>query len=467
MRYTASRATGYRGTGTSARGDSIYIGDADEESISWWSAILAPGEGWKAVIKQCDEGEFLAPWSLACVCKEPLSFTWQNKKSTEVSDNCLISSKRAFEHLTRFALLHNLGSQFLVALAAAIMVPTHNHHGKTLQLPCPTSTGTQCPAISPTSIPSEWAMLYENLDYYMTLSCKPEAIMSSLCGAFWESGVQCNLVSPWLHPIMNEIPEQETISRIPGLYAEILAIICCIRRPTISALWLGAGPTGLTPVILRRIRRGRPALDSLAFAWTGSPQGFTDLAGSGPYLIGETREEVWRADVWRLLHLPPAEDEFLFRYRPDTPWEPCGKMRKKDCVLRVASHLECSRHQLVYHHLNWELEGNVVIQDEGFSTVANPTPPVFDIASLQLRNLFPSPPQPFDQGASEETSIEVFFWLLVNDEGFPSEDFYKDEWLEGLDGDSDEEVPAEDNNDSDKTRKKRHGTLEKWIATIS
>jgi hypothetical protein len=108
-------------------------------------------------------------------------------------------------------------------------------------------------------------MLLENLDYYMTLSCNSEAVISSLCGTFWESGVPCNLVGPWLHPILNETPEQQDISEISGLHAEIIAIIGGIRRPTISALWSGAAVGGLTPTVLRRIKRGRPPLDPVAF----------------------------------------------------------------------------------------------------------------------------------------------------------------------------------------------------------
>lgn len=48
--------------------------------------------------------------------------------------------------------------------------------------------------------PPERTVFYENRDYYMSLSCKPGAIISLLCGTFWEPGVPCNLASPWLHP---------------------------------------------------------------------------------------------------------------------------------------------------------------------------------------------------------------------------------------------------------------------------
>src|SRR4051794_18873574 len=109
----------------------------------------------------------------------------------------------------------------------------------------------------------------QELPYYMALSCNPEAVISSLCGMFWEADVTCNMVSPWLHPILNEVPEAKGIMDTPGLYHEILALVCCFHRPRISALWLGAVASGLTPAILRRVGRGKPPLDSNAFPWTG------------------------------------------------------------------------------------------------------------------------------------------------------------------------------------------------------
>lgn len=54
-------------------------------------------------------------------------------------------------------------------------------------------------------IPSLWSSLYEELPYYMTLSCSPEVVLSTLCGSFGEPEVPCNLVAPWLHPLFEEI----------------------------------------------------------------------------------------------------------------------------------------------------------------------------------------------------------------------------------------------------------------------
>ena len=467
MRYTESTAPGYHDSSreTTAGTSAIDIGEADYETISWWSSVLAPGEGWRAVVKQCGDGEFLAPWSMANACNRSFSIIWKRKGAAESVPSTAISSSRAFHILAQFALLHNLGSQFLVALAAAITVPTHNCHGSIIQLPQPTHTGGRCPAAPARSIPQEWIMLHDNLPYFMTLSCNPETIISCLCGSFWEPGTPCNLVSPWLHPILNEIPEEQSISATPGLYAEILAIICGIRRPSISALWLGAVTGGLTPIILRRVRRGRPPLDPVAFPWTGSPQSFMDVAGTGPYVGGKLNQEIWRADVWRLLHLPTAEeDELTYNYRPCTPWEPCGKMKISDCALRVASHFNCARHRFYYDHWNWEMEGNQIVQDEGFSTATAPV--TFDASLFQVQERLQPAQKPFDQEASREASLDIFRWFIINGEGFPLGHIYKDDWLEGI-ADEDSDSEAEETCDiSILSSKEKHDSLEQWLDTV-
>lgn len=71
---------------------------------------------------------------------------------------------------------------------------------------------------------------------------------------FWEAEVPCSMVGPWLHPILNEVPEAKEIVGVPGFYYEILAVVCCLRRPRISALCLGVVVSGPTPTILHRVK---------------------------------------------------------------------------------------------------------------------------------------------------------------------------------------------------------------------
>ena len=249
----------------------------------------------------------------------------------------------------------------------------------------------------------------EELPFYMALSCNAEVVMSSLCGMFWEADVTCNLVSPWLHPILNKVPESKGIIETPGLYYEILAIICGLRRPQISALFLGAAATGLMLTILRRIRRGRPPLDANAFPWTGCPQSFMDIPGSGPYICEGSGDKVRRADVWRLLYLPPVvEDDLYYNSRPFTPWAPFGNSSVQNCVFRVASHLHCTRHYLEYQHWNWKLMDGSTIEDQGFD---NATVQCFQKAGsskIELITTAEFPKIQLNQEASQEASLDIF-----------------------------------------------------------
>ncbi|KAJ6184523.1 hypothetical protein N7519_005824, partial [Penicillium mononematosum] len=193
-----------------------------------------------------------------------------------------LTADQAFHVLAEFALLHNLGSQFPIALMTAITLPTHEHYGSTVQLPLPRSFGGKQPTPME-AIPAMWSSLNEELPYYMTLSCSPEVVMSTLCGSFWEPKVPCNLVAPWLHPLFNEILQQDEKSPTVGDYYETLALIGAIRRPNIGALWIGAVAGGLAPKIGKKVKTVHPPLDAVFFPWTGCLQTFMDLPGSGPY----------------------------------------------------------------------------------------------------------------------------------------------------------------------------------------
>ncbi|CAG8396945.1 unnamed protein product [Penicillium salamii] len=251
MQYVNSETNG-ESICDSAETYTLDFREVDENVAQWWDAILVQNEGWRAIVKQTPKGDFLAPW----VKRYPLALACYP-----------LTSEQAFEALTDFACLHDLGSQLLIALATAMMFPTHQHYGSTVQLPFPKATGGKLPTI-PTSLTR--STLLEELPYYITLSCSPEVMMSTLCGSFWEPDVPCNLVSPWLHPVLNEIISGRS-DMIDDEY-EILALMGAIRRPNISALWIGAASSGLSPKIFQKLRRGRPPLDALAFPWTGCPQ---------------------------------------------------------------------------------------------------------------------------------------------------------------------------------------------------
>lgn len=265
----------------------------------------------------------------------------------------------------------------------------------------------------------------EELPYYMTLSCNPEVMMSTLCGSFWEADVPCNLNSPWLHPILEEVLGDTSARN--DFDQEVLALLGAIRRPSVSALWIGAAISGLGPKIVQKVGVGRPPLDSVAFPWTSCPQSFLDIPGSGLYSYGDP-EYISRPDVWRLLHLPSVEhDHLCYEYRPSTPWEPCGRSLASDRALRITSHLHCARHEYRYDHWNWSLDDGTIILDHGFlresPSVMTEEPHVPDTKSLghfEKKEL--------DRTASQEATLDIFRWFVVNGEGVSLEKVYHDDW---------------------------------------
>ncbi|CAG7939345.1 unnamed protein product [Penicillium salamii] len=419
-------------TSSETEGESLYglqetynleVGEADENVTRWWIAILAQHQGWKATVKQTPEGEFLAPWAVSRTCQT--RFKIQEKRYLPASVCSPLTSEQAFDALTEFACLHGLGSQLSIALMAAVTFPTPQYYGSTVQLPFPRATGGRLPT-APISL--QWPSLIKELSYYMTLSCSPEVVMSTLCGSFWELEVPCNLVGPWLHPILNEVVSG-TSGTVDHDY-EILALIGAIRRPNIRALWIGAATSGLGPKIIQKVRRGRPPLDALAFPWTGYPQSFT--AGSGPYTCVNA-EYISRPDVWRLLHLPPKEgDDLCYRNRLCTPWAPCGNSKIKDCALRVTSHLRCNRHEYHFHHWNWDPEEGAIVQDYGFSTTPISTIIEYPTDILDIKKPKPFQKKELDQMASREASSDIFRWFFINGEGKPPESIYEDDWLKEI-----------------------------------
>ncbi|KAL4888243.1 hypothetical protein BDV59DRAFT_211432 [Aspergillus ambiguus] len=442
----------------------VNVGEADENVVGWWTAVLAQKGGWKAVVRRTPKREFLAPWSISRT--DDMCFSIKHKGLSSSSAPSPLSSRRAFDALTEFARLHGLYSQVPIALAMALTIPTHQYYRSVGKIPLPKATGARTLNAPVEIIPSLWTSLEEDLPYYMTLSCSPEVMMSTFSGAFWESDIPCNLVSPWLHPVLKEVLGET--SDIKVRESEVLAYIGSIRQPRFSAFWFGAIASGLGPEIIRRVGGGRPPLDPLAYPWTGYPQSFMDIAGSGPYICDD-QEYISRADVWRLMHLPSnEEDNTCYQYRPNTPWEPCGASHIKDCALRVKSHLQCSRHEYQYDHWNWSLEDGTIYHDHGYSKQPALTSSDFllNISDIKAPKVFER--TYLDQRASREASLEIFRWFSISGEGLPPESIYQDDWLkeiwddEEFGGDADEigyqdlQAPADDTG----------SRLESWLNSI-
>lgn len=142
-----------------------------------------------------------------------------------------LSSDEAFDAFLEFARLNDPGSQFPIALPTAMSFPMHRYYGTVAKLPPPRADGDKSSSTT-MDVSLMWKGLRNDLHYYMTLSCSPDVMISTLCGSFWEPDVPCNMVSQWLHPLLEEVLCDAT----KGKTQELIAVIGAMYRPSIVAL---------------------------------------------------------------------------------------------------------------------------------------------------------------------------------------------------------------------------------------
>ena len=416
----------------SSAATTIDIGEVNKSEARWWRAILAPNTGWTAIISQQNGQIYHTPWSASVEGLDKFKLSWQETLPDEgISDSTPPSSYQALKFLARFSSLHDLQHQYYAAFATALLFPCHHYHGIAVSLPFPSrQTSDRGSALSQHIDPKPSA-IFNQLRSYIPFSCNPEAITSSLCGTFWEPHIPCNFVSPWLHPIIHEIPNGAGIINFPGRYHEILALICARRSPSIAALWLGAATSGLIPRILKLVESGTPPLDQNGVLWTGSPQSFMDIPGSGSYF--DSSGEIERTDVWRLLYLPTVvDDDLYYESRPFSPWNPPGKTSEQACHSRVRAHRHCRRHELTYRYWTWESSNGSNINDCGHDINMLGTLATASIPNIKTDcSCFPIVALADEQDASQRASRTILQWVTLNGEGVPSEDIYQDKWVQG------------------------------------
>ncbi len=191
----------------------------------WFVAILAPGSGFQVTSNQKDGYSHYIPRALSLAAnKPPFNIeTREGRKDLNMSGHTPLAPYEALQSLIDLCNRHGVSShQLHAALATALLFPTHNYLSVDVALPCSTTTNSR---LSTAKLRSEdLNQLYNDIPYYITLSCGGDSINSTLCGVFWNPHVSHNLVSPWLQPLM----DSKGIQGIEGVserYAEILAMI--------------------------------------------------------------------------------------------------------------------------------------------------------------------------------------------------------------------------------------------------
>ncbi len=261
----------------------VDVGDVDSRTVRWFTAVLAPGRGFRVALLQGNTYSHNAPWEISLVAPgSPFSIRCgKGRRDLGMSGHTPLTSHEALRSLIGLCNRHGVSHhQLHAALATALLLPTHNHLNLDLTLPCPRTRNSGF--LSAKLCSEDLDQLFNDLPYYITLSCGGDVINSSLCGVFWDPLIPSNLASPWLQPLW-DLNEMSGVQDAPGKYAEVIALMCARRAPNIAFLSIGAAISGLTSKILGQVSTGQPPLEPHAYAWTGVPQSFMDIVGDGRY----------------------------------------------------------------------------------------------------------------------------------------------------------------------------------------
>jgi hypothetical protein len=140
--------------------------------------------------------------------------------------------------------------------------------GQGLQLPAFTASRLDSPTevapFIPQQLPHSWAHQDDHLDKLMTLSHHVKGIRPLLLSSFYDPGVECNAVTPWLQ---GELAAIDTVADDPLVLGRLLID----RQPKTAPLWLGITVLGLQKTLLQDVRFGL------------IPSTFTLLYGLGRY----------------------------------------------------------------------------------------------------------------------------------------------------------------------------------------
>jgi hypothetical protein len=434
----------------------LDLNDVSDDAARWWSAILAPGEGWQATISR--EGQnYKSPWSTRLAATQPFILRRTSSSLPGQTDKTIPpSSTEALNFLSSFCETRDIRGQCCAALSAALYFPFLN--GSTAILPLPrtyarTQAATSAESSNKSS-PRDIIMTQSTLlPFYLTLSSNRRGMQSLLNSTFFASEVSCNLVSAWLQPVFDII---DPIMNV-GDY-RTLAMITTKRQPKLAGLWLGAILTGAVKRILQDLRNGMSSLELNAAAWTATTHSFITIRPSTPR---GSLNEIPRADECRLLFLSGHEG---YSRVPICPWKPFGTTPICDTEIEVQLHAHCKGHCMLYLYWSWDLEGEGTLDDAGFNNDADdadyadrPQCTQTDIP-LMAQNREPLK----SEVLSELATRSIFGWLRVT--GYPKNEarIRKHVWLDLEDTDEEMEDDADSENDPKETVRLSNA-VDKWL----
>ncbi|KAI1661132.1 hypothetical protein F4813DRAFT_399203 [Daldinia decipiens] len=452
--YSSNSAADYEDSMTSSEVDqdvvSVDIGDVSSDKFRWWAAILAPEHGWQATM--ISRGRiFLSPWSIRLQSGPRFSLLY---KATSSAPPRLSHSAPSFRTASRFlysfCLKHNISDQSYAALAAVILFPSMES-SQPLQLPAPAINGRNNPMITTASRISqhlhyehqpghEWMCQGNHLDRLLTLSCNIRGVRSMLLSVFYDPGIECNAVTPWL---------QGAVASIDSLALDkplILGRMLMDRSPKLSFLWLGITILGLQKKVLQDARWGLIPIDLHSSVWSWTVQSFMQQPISYPLVV---KGSISRADECCLPFL--SQSGFHSRVPP----------------LRI--HSECKGHGLQYSGFSWDCITDEV-PSQPTSSIATYTPLGLSLTQssedIEEVNVDYTKLDREHEVISENATRNIFSWLCIDGYASHEKDIWESKWFEILNSDDDDD--EEDESGGSSYNGGRHSSrVKSWILESS
>lgn len=431
----------------------IDVGEVSEQSIRWWAALLAPGQGWRAEI---DFGAkvFQSPWSVSIASSHRLTIRDRGTRQVVCCGHEVPpSSEEALIYLRQYCELHAIDDQCTAALAVALFFPWKNSESDSIVLPVPSSplissAVPEEPSHRATTIQSH----YQQLPYFMTLSCNVRGLRALLSGSFFEPDIPCNLVGPYLQPVFEIIDPLIARNDLRDL-----ATIMGRRQPTLACLWLGAIAMGLETSVFQSVRSGLFSIEPHAAAWTGTIHSFIDDVSR--HTNATPRDEITRADECQLLYLTASEGH---QRHPVSPWPPFGFIPLNQTEIEVRQHAYCKGHNLRYSSWCWDTDNESGYEDLGFDPMITPAYPRSTAHSYadMTRTYKPRDSSP-NELASEVATRSIFGWLRVD--GVPSveKSIFTHSWFIHTDSSSEESLC-----DDDEDTPTKLSDVEAWLDNL-
>lgn len=118
----------------------LDVGDVDSRTVRWFTAVLAPGRGFRVALLHGNTYSHHAPWEISLVAPEsPFSVRCgDGRRNLDMSGHSPLTSYEALRSLIGLYNRHGVSHhQLHAALATALLLPTHNYLHLDPTLPCP------------------------------------------------------------------------------------------------------------------------------------------------------------------------------------------------------------------------------------------------------------------------------------------------------------------------------------------